>query len=76
MPVLPVADTLVIARRVAGALLVVGDDTPVDAASAAKDALVRNHARVLGVVLNRFDPRSGHGEYGEYGYGEREAVED
>lgn len=67
-PVLPVADTLVIARMAAGAVLVVNDDTPVDAARAAKDALVRNHARVLGAVLNRYEPRVG-GDSGSYGYG-------
>lgn len=66
-PVLPVADTLVIARTVAGAVLVVGPDTPVDAARGAKDALVRNHARVLGAVLNRFD--TGRLGYGRAAYG-------
>jgi succinoglycan biosynthesis transport protein ExoP len=64
-PVLPVADTLVIARMVAGAVLVLDRDTPVNEAKAAKDALVRNHARVLGVVLNRFDSRQGGHEYGD-----------
>jgi len=68
-PVLPVADTLVVARIAAGALLVVDDDTSVEAARATKDALVRNHARVLGVVLNRFSPKVG-GYSGVYGYGE------
>jgi capsular exopolysaccharide synthesis family protein len=63
-PVLPVADTLVIARMVAGVVLVVDTDTPVSDARAARDALVRNHARVLGTVLNRFDPRLGGYEYG------------
>jgi capsular exopolysaccharide synthesis family protein len=70
-PVLPVADTLVIARMVAGAVLVVDKDTPVTDAKAAKDALVRNHARVLGSVLNRFDTR-----LGGYDYGDRRAVGD
>jgi capsular exopolysaccharide synthesis family protein len=64
-PVLPVADSLVIARMVAGVLLVVDKDTPVTDARAAKDALVRNHARVLGAALNRFDSRLGGYEYGD-----------
>lgn len=64
-PVLPVADTLVISRMVAGAVLVVDRDTAVTDAKAAKDALVRNHARVLGVVLNRIDARQGGHEYGD-----------
>lgn len=73
-PVLPVADTLVISRIAAGALLVVDHDTSIESARAAKDALVRNHARVLGVVLNRFEPRAG-GD-GVYGYGEPAGVEE
>jgi capsular exopolysaccharide synthesis family protein len=70
-PVLPVADTLVIARRVGGALLVVDDDTPLESARAVKDALTRNQANVLGVVLNRFRHR-GVG----YGYGDPLAAEE
>ncbi len=65
-PVLPVADTLVISRLAAGAVLVVDDDTALESARAVKDALVRNQVRVLGVILNRFEPRAA----GYYGYGE------
>lgn len=65
-PVLPVADTLVIARIASGALLIVDDDTSLDAARAVKEALVRNQVRMLGVVLNRFELRKGAG----YGYGD------
>lgn len=65
-PVLPVADTLVIARLAGGALLVVDDDTALDSARAVKDALTRNHAHVLGVVLNRFQPLGGYYGYGEH----------
>ena len=65
-PVLPVADTLVIARLAAGALLVVDDDTALDSARAVKDALTRNRAQVLGVVLNRFEPLGGYYGYGEH----------
>lgn len=67
-PVLPVADTLVLARTVAGVLLVVNSGTTsYTAATRAKDALVRSHARILGMVLNRFDVRTGDFELG---YGE------
>ena len=53
-PVLPVADTLVIGRSAAGALLVVASRlTEVPTANRAKDALARNQTRLLGVVLNR-----------------------
>lgn len=73
-PVLPVADTLIISRIAAGALLVVDKETSIEAARSAKDALVRNHARVLGVVLNRFEPRAGGDT--EYGYGDPVLVEE
>jgi capsular exopolysaccharide synthesis family protein len=71
-PVLLVADTLVIGRMVAGAILVVeARRTPAGVANQAKDALTRNQTRLLGVVLNKFQakdaPDSGYG-YG-YGYG-------
>lgn len=66
-PVLPVADTLVLARMVGGVLLVVNSgSTTYAAATRAKDTLVRNHARLLGMVLNRFE--SGGGDY-QIGYG-------
>lgn len=67
-PVLPVADTLVIGRSAAGAILVVASRlTEVGSANRAKDALARNQTRLLGVVLNRLDDdlSPGHG----YGYG-------
>jgi non-specific protein-tyrosine kinase len=64
-PVLPVADTLVIGRYVAGAILVVEErSTPVPTVERAKAALIRNQTRLLGVVLNRSeDVRFGY-EYG------------
>jgi len=71
-PVLPVADTLVIGRLSAGAMLVVeAQRTPAPAAKRAKDALTRNQTRLLGVVLNKFQAKyAGYG-YGEaYGYGD------
>ena len=64
-PVLPVADTLVIGRMAAGAVLVVEARTATPAAKRAKDALTRNQTRLLGVVLNRFEAK-----YGRYGYGD------
>lgn len=58
-PVLPVADTLVIGRSAAGALLVVASRaTEVASANRAKDALARNQTRLLGMVLNRLDDDS------------------
>lgn len=67
-PVLSVADTLVIGRMTAGALLVVeAGRTPIAALREAKDSLTRNQTRLLGVVLNKAEERStlGHG----HGYG-------
>jgi capsular exopolysaccharide synthesis family protein len=71
-PVLLVADTLVIGRMAAGAVLVAeARRTPVAAVQRAKDALIRNQTRLLGLVLNKFqmnkDVSLGYG-YG-YGYG-------
>jgi capsular exopolysaccharide synthesis family protein len=71
-PVLPVADTLVIGRLAAGAILVVETRTSAPAAKRAKDALTRNQTRILGVVLNRFESkyaRYGSGQDDNYGYG-------
>lgn len=67
-PVLPVADTLVIGRTVAGALLVVESRrTPVPVVQQAKNALIRNQTRLLGVVLNKVQARdlgaTGNGYY-------------
>jgi capsular exopolysaccharide synthesis family protein len=77
-PVLPVADTLVLGRMAAGALLVVESRrTPVTAVQQAKDALTRNQTRLLGIVLNKVQSRDlasssyGYGYYG-YGYGNAE----
>ena len=72
-PVLLVADTLVIGRMTAGALLVVESRrTSIGAVQHAKDALIRNQTRMLGIVLNKFRSKdaddSGYGTYG-YGYG-------
>lgn len=68
-PVLPVADTLIIGRLAAGALMVVETGrAPIDAVAQAKAALTRNQTRILGLVLNRFDA-SGATGYG-YGYGD------
>ena len=68
-PVLPVADTLVIGRMAAGAILVVESrSTPVPAVMQAKDALTRNQTRLLGVVLNKVQSRDLTTAIG-YGYG-------
>jgi capsular exopolysaccharide synthesis family protein len=77
-PVLPVADTLVIGRMAAGAVLVTASrTTAIDAVTKAKDLLTRNQTRLLGVVLNKFQPRDarratfGYGYGYGYGYGSR-----
>src|SRR5581483_1764235 len=63
-PVLSVADTLVIGRLAAGAVLVVeAGRTPAPAAKRAKDALTRNQTRLLGVVLNKFRRKRAQSEY-------------
>ena len=73
-PVLPVADTLVVGRLAAGALLVVeARETPVPAIQRAKDALTRNQTRILGLVLNRLRSQDATHSYGYYGYGETAA---
>jgi polysaccharide biosynthesis transport protein len=70
-PVLPVADTLVIGRLAAGAVLVVESRrTPAPAARRAKDTLTRNQTRLLGVVVNKFDAdEAGYGVGDANGYG-------
>ncbi|MGH9247390.1 MAG: CpsD/CapB family tyrosine-protein kinase [Acidimicrobiales bacterium] len=68
-PVLPVADSMVMGRMAAGALLVVeARRTPINATLAAKDALIRTQTRLLGVIVNKFQPRDAGFSYG-YGYG-------
>jgi capsular exopolysaccharide synthesis family protein len=64
-PVLAIADTLEIGRMAAGALLVVeARRTEVGVAQRAKDALIQNQTRLLGVVVNKV-PR----DEISYGYG-------
>jgi capsular exopolysaccharide synthesis family protein len=68
-PVLPVADTLVIGRMSSGALLVTeARTTSMPSIQKAKDLLIRNQTRLLGVVLNKFQRRDATYGYG-YGYG-------
>jgi len=67
-PVLPVADTLVVGRMVAGALLVVeAGRTPEADVRAAHEALARSAVRVLGVALNKLDARELRLGYGDGG---------
>jgi receptor protein-tyrosine kinase len=68
-PVLPVADTLVIGRMASGALMVVeARKTAVTTVAKAKDLLIRNQTRLLGIVLNKFQQRDAGAGYG-FGYG-------
>lgn len=69
-PVLPVADTLVLGRLAAGAVLVVeARRTPVPVVNRAKDTLIRNRTRLLGVVVNKFHPQDARGIDDSHGYG-------
>lgn len=69
-PVLLVADTLVIGRMAAGAVLVVEPRrTPVAAVQRAKDALTRNQCRILGLVINKYQARDAPDATYGYGYG-------
>ena len=57
-PVLPIADTLVLGRLVGGIVLVVeARQTPIPVVQHAKDALIRNQARLLGVVISKMHPQ-------------------
>lgn len=68
-PVLPVADMLVLGRVVTGVVLVVeARRTTVTDIAKAKNLLIRNQARILGVVLNKVRPHDA--DYGGYPYGE------
>lgn len=68
-PVLPVADTLVVGRAASGALLVVeARRTALGLVQQAKNSLIRNQTRLLGVVMNKLQPRDQALGYG-YGYG-------
>jgi receptor protein-tyrosine kinase len=69
-PILPVADTLVIGRMAAGAVLITESrTTSIDAVNKAKDLLTRNQTRLLGVVLNKFEQRDARRSSFGYGYG-------
>jgi capsular exopolysaccharide synthesis family protein len=57
-PVLPIADTLVLGRLVGGVVIVVeARQTPIPVVQHAKDALTRNQARLLGVVISKMHPQ-------------------
>jgi non-specific protein-tyrosine kinase len=71
-PVLASADALAIGRIATGAVLVVeARRTTIPAVRRAKDALTQNQTRLLGVVLNRFEPSLAGSVYGDdlAGYG-------
>jgi non-specific protein-tyrosine kinase len=75
-PVLRVADTLVIGRMASGALMVVeARKTAITSVTKAKDLLIRNQTRLLGIVLNKFQQRdAGLADGFGYGYGEEPAT--
>lgn len=58
-PILAVSDACALAPMVDGVLLVVGSRAvPRDALQRAKDRVEAVHGRILGAVINRFDPRA------------------
>ena len=68
-PALTVADPILIAPYSTGVMLVVeAGRTSQDALRRVADSMALAEAQLLGVVLNKFDPRSREGYYG-YGYG-------
>ena len=79
-PVLPVADTLVLGRMASGAIIVTeARRTAITAVQKAKELLIRNQTRLLGIVINKFHPRYADYGYGygyEYGYGDLRARSD
>jgi Mrp family chromosome partitioning ATPase len=57
-PVIGFADSLILGRLATGVILVVeARKTPVPVVLEAKDALIRNQARILGVVISKMEPR-------------------
>lgn len=67
-PVLPVADTLVVGHLASATILVVASrSTPAPSVIKARDALTRNHTRLLGVVVNKLDAEDLAADYG-YGF--------
>ena len=68
-PCLPLADAVILARRVDGVLLVVGaGSTRRESAVKAKESIERAGGRVLGVVLNRVTARGGGYYYNYHSY--------
>jgi len=68
-PVLPVVDSLLLARHVDGVLLsVMHDHSRVASVAEAQHRLMSIGANVLGVVVNGVEPRGGGYGYAAYGY--------
>ncbi|MHB8663920.1 MAG: CpsD/CapB family tyrosine-protein kinase [Acidimicrobiales bacterium] len=69
-PVLGFADALVLGRAATGVVLVVeARITPAPVVVSAKDALIRNQARLLGVVINKMEVGDTSRLEDGYGYG-------
>lgn len=76
-PIMPVTDTLVLAGKVDGVIVVVEAERISPAiAKEMKDRLVKNGANILGVIINKIDIDSsssyGYGYYQYYGTEEKE----
>ncbi|HHX66392.1 MAG TPA: CpsD/CapB family tyrosine-protein kinase [Chloroflexi bacterium] len=69
-PLLAVADSSILANLVSGTILVVeAGSTPLGACARAIDLIKRAEGNLLGVVLNRLNPRQvSHGSYYYYTY--------
>lgn len=66
-PLLAVADASILASQVDGTLLVVSTgETSLPEIARAKEALDKGGARVLGALLNKFDPFRAYGYFGPY----------
>lgn len=73
-PILPVADSLLLARHVDGVLLsVLHDHSRVASVAESQHRLMTIGANVLGVVVNGIEPKGGRYGYTAYGYPSREA---
>lgn len=66
-PILPVTDSTILSRITGGTMLVVGADRAHKAqVSGSLAALSKVDARLLGIVLNKTDPKASSNYYGEY----------
>lgn len=68
-PVLAVTDSVILAERCGGTLLLLNSDTPKPAAVHAREQLERVGAHIVGTVLNAYESETASYYYSEYGPG-------